>query len=141
MQRRFYQRHPGHSHGDCRRQVKFRGMDRRLHRWQSTCTLTLSASQQVTATFNPATNVSVLNHIIFLAQENRSFDHYFGALRGYWAQNGYPDQSFDGLPQFNPSSGRRRSRGQPRPIRVATPPRLRPAIASLMPISRSLRFI
>jgi phospholipase C len=69
------------------------------------CTLTLSASQQVTATFNPAPNIAVLNHIIFLAQENRSFDHYFGALRGYWAQHGYPDQSFDGLPQFNPSSG------------------------------------
>src|SRR5580693_122558 len=46
-----------------------------------------------------------INHIIIFAQENRSFDHYFGALRGYWAQNGYPDQSFDGLPQFNPSSG------------------------------------
>jgi len=70
-----------------------------------TCTLTLSASQQVTATFNTVQNISALNHIIFLAQENRSFDHYFGALRGYWAQNGYPDQSFDGLPQFNPSSG------------------------------------
>ena len=41
----------------------------------------------------------------FSAQENRSFDHYFGALRQYWAQNGYPDQSFDGLPQFNPASG------------------------------------
>ncbi len=50
-------------------------------------------------------SVSVLNHIIFLAQENRSFDHYFGAMRQYWAQNGIPDQSFDGLPQFNPSSG------------------------------------
>jgi phospholipase C len=50
-------------------------------------------------------NVTVLNHIVFLAQENRSFDHYFGALRGYWAKNGYPDQSFDGLPQFNPASG------------------------------------
>src|ERR1035441_662492 len=70
-----------------------------------TCTLTLSASQQVTATFNTVQNIAALNHIIFLAQENRSFDHYFGALRGYWAQNGYPDQSFDGLPQFNPSSG------------------------------------
>ncbi|HXM19956.1 MAG TPA: alkaline phosphatase family protein [Terriglobales bacterium] len=70
----------------------------------SICTLTLSASQQVTATFNPQ-NITALNHIIFLAQENRSFDHYFGALRGYWAQNGYPDQSFDGLPQFNPTSG------------------------------------
>lgn len=69
------------------------------------CTLTLSASRQVTATFNSTPSVAALNHIIFLAQENRSFDHYFGALRGYWAQNGYPDQSFDGLPQFNPTSG------------------------------------
>jgi phospholipase C len=50
-------------------------------------------------------NVEVLNHIVFLAQENRSFDHYFGAMRQYWAQNGYPDQSLDGLPQFNPTSG------------------------------------
>jgi phospholipase C len=71
----------------------------------SSCTLTLNASQQVTATFNTTPSLSSLNHIIFLAQENRSFDHYFGALREYWAQNGYPDQSFDGLPQFNPSSG------------------------------------
>jgi phospholipase C len=70
-----------------------------------TCTLTMNANQQVTATFNTIQNMSALNHIIFLAQENRSFDHYFGALRGYWAQNGYPDQSFDGLPQFNPVSG------------------------------------
>jgi phospholipase C len=46
-----------------------------------------------------------INHIIIFAQENRSFDHYFGALRGYWAQNGIPDQSFDGLPQFNPATG------------------------------------
>lgn len=52
----------------------------------------------------PTLNNSI-NHIIFLAQENRSFDHYFGALRAYWAKNGYPDQSLDGLPQFNPASG------------------------------------
>jgi phospholipase C len=70
-----------------------------------TCVLTVSASQQVTGTFNPPQNISALSHIIFLAQENRSFDHYFGAMRAYWAQNGYPDQSFDGLPQFNPTSG------------------------------------
>jgi phospholipase C len=70
-----------------------------------TCALTMNASQQVTATFGPAQNVTLLNHIIFLAQENRSLDHYFGAMREYWAQNGYPDQSFDGLPQFNPASG------------------------------------
>jgi phospholipase C len=70
----------------------------------STCTLTLEANEQVTATFNLA-DVTALNHIIFLAQENRSFDHYFGAMREYWANNGYPDQSFDGLPQFNPKQG------------------------------------
>lgn len=60
-----------------------------------------------TSTTPPPTTpgVSVLNHIVFLAQENRSFDHYFGAMRQYWAQNGIPDQSFDGLPQFNPSTG------------------------------------
>ncbi len=70
-----------------------------------TCALTMNATQEVTATFAATQNVTVLNHIVFLAQENRSFDHYFGALRQYWAQNGYPDQSFDGLPQFNPTTG------------------------------------
>jgi phospholipase C len=71
---------------------------------QLTCEITLNAATQVNATFNPAT-VAVLDHIIFLAQENRAFDHYFGALRAYWAENGIPDQSFDGLPQFNPPTG------------------------------------
>jgi phospholipase C len=54
----------------------------------------------------PDANLQSINHIIFMAQENRGFDHYFGAMRQYWADNGYPDQSFDGLPQFNPSPGR-----------------------------------
>jgi len=40
-----------------------------------------------------------------MVQENRSFDHYFGALREYWAQNGIKDQPFDGLPQFNIPAG------------------------------------
>ena len=40
-----------------------------------------------------------------MVQENRSFDSYVGTLRQYWTQNGYPDQSYDGLPQFNPMSG------------------------------------
>ncbi len=71
----------------------------------STCGFTLNTSQPVTATFNTNPSIALLGHIIFLAQENRSFDHYFGAMRQYWAQNGYPDQSFDGLPQFNPVSG------------------------------------
>ena len=52
-----------------------------------------------------AAGITSLNHIIILAQENRSLDHYFGALRQYWRTNGYPDRSFDGLPQFNPTSG------------------------------------
>ena len=46
-----------------------------------------------------------INHIIFMIQENRSLDHYFGAMRQYWANNGIPDQSFDGLAQFNPTTG------------------------------------
>ena len=53
----------------------------------------------------PTGSLKNLNHIIIFAQENRSFDHYFGALRQYWAANGIADQSFDGLPQFNPASG------------------------------------
>jgi phospholipase C len=69
------------------------------------CKLTMNANESVTATFNIAQTVNVLNHIIFMAQENRSLDHYFGALRSYWKANGFADRSFDGLPQFNPTSG------------------------------------
>jgi phospholipase C len=70
-----------------------------------TCKLTMNANKSVTATFNVSQTVKVLNHIIFMAQENRSLDHYFGALRGYWKANGFADRSFDGLRQFNPTSG------------------------------------
>src|SRR5579864_4302512 len=65
----------------------------------STCTVAIAGSK-ITATFNAS--LQSIQHIIFLAQENRSFDSYFGALRAYWAQNGIPDQPFDGLAQFNP---------------------------------------
>src|ERR1700722_17335231 len=61
------------------------------------------------------TGLSKLSHIIFMAQENRSFDHYFGEMRQYWADNGYADESFDGLPQFNPSSGPLPHYGPPPP--------------------------
>jgi len=50
-------------------------------------------------------NLQAINHIIFMAQENRSFDHYFGALPAYWAANGFTPQQFDGLPQFSSTSG------------------------------------
>jgi phospholipase C len=53
----------------------------------------------------PPASLDSIKHIIFLAQENRSFDHYFGAMRQYWAQNNFPDQAFNGLPQFNIPAG------------------------------------
>jgi phospholipase C len=71
----------------------------------NTCTLTMNSNLSVTATFNVNNTVKVLNHIIFMAQENRSLDHYWGALREYWRANKYSDISYDGLPQFNPTSG------------------------------------
>lgn len=73
----------------------------------TTCSPTLSATAatSVTATFALTGTLQSLNHIIFFAQENRSFDHYFGFMRQYWANHSLPDQSFDGLPQFNPASG------------------------------------
>lgn len=72
----------------------------------SGCSITVVAdtsADSVTATFGGS--LQDINHIIIFAQENRSFDSYFGAMRAYWAQNGIPDQSFDGLPQFNPATG------------------------------------
>lgn len=70
-----------------------------------TCQVTMNSSLAVTATFRVTQTVNVLKHIIFMAQENRGLDHYFGALRAFWAANKFSDQSFDGLPQFNPASG------------------------------------
>lgn len=63
------------------------------------CTVTLDAAASATAQF--AATMQSINHIIFMMQENRGLDHYFGAMREYWAANGIPDQPFDGLPQFN----------------------------------------
>src|SRR5579872_5327094 len=59
----------------------------------------------------PPNNAGIqsINHIIFMAQENRSFDSYFGQLPAYWKANGYPQANqnppFDGLPAnaSNPS--------------------------------------
>jgi len=83
------------------------------HRWLSTGILLLGlfdllgcvGMKPTTTTTGPGGDINSLNHIIILAQENRSLDHYFGYMRAYWAANGIPDQSFDGLPQFNPTSG------------------------------------
>jgi len=50
-------------------------------------------------------SVNQLNHIVFMVQENRSFDTYFGKLPAYWQSHGFPSQAFDGLPAdaSNPS--------------------------------------
>src|SRR5436190_4406678 len=67
----------------------------------SPCTVAVSGNTaDATATFGAS--LQSVNHVIFLAQENRSFDSYFGAMRGYWAVAGVRDQQFDGLPQFTP---------------------------------------
>jgi phospholipase C len=51
---------------------------------------------------HPPQNASLnsIHHIIFMVQENRSFDHYFGQLPAYWQANAYPQATapFDGLP-------------------------------------------
>lgn len=71
----------------------------------STCTITVTANSTVSANFTKSSyGLNSLNHIIFMAQENRSFDEYFGYMRQYWANNGIADQQFDGLPQFTPAS-------------------------------------
>ena len=48
--------------------------------------------------------IKSINHIIFMVQENRGFDHYFGKLNDYRAANGLPTD-VDGLPAnaSNPS--------------------------------------
>lgn len=56
----------------------------------------LSNSTGTTTNANGTLQTSV-NHIVFMAQENRSFDMYFGRLPAYFAANGYP-QTVDGLP-------------------------------------------
>jgi phospholipase C len=64
-----------------------------------------SVSGNPNQTESGSSSISSIQHIVVMVQENRSLDSYLGTLRQYWAQNGYPDQSFDGLPQFDPTSG------------------------------------
>src|SRR6266481_2396616 len=48
----------------------------------STCKVTMNAARSVTATFNVSQTVNVLNHIIFMAQENRSLENLLCELTG-----------------------------------------------------------
>jgi phospholipase C len=40
-------------------------------------------------TVNPAASVQSVNHVIFMLQENHTFDNYFGMLNPYREKNGY----------------------------------------------------
>ncbi|HEV7550822.1 MAG TPA: alkaline phosphatase family protein [Candidatus Angelobacter sp.] len=67
----------------------------------------------------PATLQNSVNHIIILAQENRSFDHYFGRLMQYWKAN--PTQfpqatngtTLDGMPDTASNVGDPPAGGRP----------------------------
>jgi phospholipase C len=58
-----------------------------------TATATGTNNQTVTAaatvTVGPGSLNSSVNHIIFMMQENRTFDHYFGMLNPYRSANGF----------------------------------------------------
>ncbi len=68
-------------------------------------TLTLSATDQNGASFSTTRSFTVttnsgltnLRHIIFMVQENRSFDNYFVRLGQYRVSKGFPN-SIDGVP-------------------------------------------
>ena len=61
--------------------------------------ITLGGCQGLPANTTGNAGVLNINHIVFMVQENRSFDSYFGQLPVYWAANGFPSQQFDGIPK------------------------------------------
>ena len=73
----------------------------------TTCQMTPASGQNanVTATFATTAqkqDLSAINHVIVMLQENRSFDEYFGHLPDYWKAKGFPQATngttFDGEP-------------------------------------------
>ena len=78
-----------------------------------------SASPSPTPAVATATLDNSVNHIIILAQENRSFDHYLGHLMQYWQKNGYPQATngttLDGLPDTASNVGDPPAGGGPAP--------------------------
>ncbi len=66
-----------------------------------------------------------MNHIIILAQENRSFDHYFGHLMQYWQKNGFPQATngttLDGMSDTATNVGDPPAGGGPAPTITAFP--------------------
>ncbi len=68
-------------------------------------TLTVSAQDSTGVVFSSARTITVtanagltkLKHVIFMVQENRTFDNYFGRLGAYRVSKGLPN-SIDGIP-------------------------------------------
>ena len=60
-----------------------------------TCSVDINSATAVTATFSAS--LQSIQHIIFMLQENRSFDEYFGQLNDYRTAHGLP-ADVDGLP-------------------------------------------
>jgi len=54
-----------------------------------------SASETTTVTVIPASDLQSINHVVFMLQENHTFDNYFGMLNPYRKANGW-DVSEDG---------------------------------------------
>lgn len=48
-----------------------------------------NASAQTTVTVGTSTGVSAVQHVIFMLQENHTFDDYFGMLNPYRHSNGW----------------------------------------------------
>jgi phospholipase C len=48
-----------------------------------------TSTATVTVTVVPAGSVTAVNHVLFMMQENRTFDTYFGMLNPYRVKNGY----------------------------------------------------
>jgi phospholipase C len=57
----------------------------------------LNANATVVVGTGHSGDITAIKHIIFISQENRSFDTYFGKLNEYRAKNGLPTD-VDGLP-------------------------------------------
>jgi len=66
-----------------------------------------NATAAVTVTVNVAGNIQAIDHVIFMLQENHSFDNYFGMLNAYRHNNGYNlgddgvDYEVDGLVDYD----------------------------------------
>jgi phospholipase C len=52
-------------------------------------TLTLCGCQGLVKIPTPPATLQSINHVVFMLQENRSFDSYFGMLNPYRASNGW----------------------------------------------------